>query len=190
MPAVPKLDYLTPEEYLAIERHAEYKSEYVDGVMYAMAGGSPRHNLVSGSIHTLINVHLWESPCKVFNSEMKVRVPSSRKYHYPDVTIVCEKPEYADDEKDVLLNPLLIVEVLSKSTQGYDKGKKFLYYQEIDSFREYLLVAQDQPVVQHYVRQPDGSWIYKKIEGMEQGVQLATINFQLKLKDIYVKALD
>jgi Uma2 family endonuclease len=190
MSAVPQIKYLTPEEYLAIERQAEYKSEYVEGVMYAMAGGSPQHNSVSVNILTLINLHLWESPCKVFNSEMKVRVPSSRKYHYPDVTIVCEKPEYADDEKDVLLNPLLIVEVLSKSTQGYDKGKKFLYYQEIDSFREYLLVAQDHPLVQHYVRQPDGSWIYKKIDGLEQSAELMTINCRLKLKDIYAKALD
>lgn len=190
MSAVPQLKYLTPEEYLAIERQAEFKSEYVDGVMYAMAGGSPEHNLVSGSIHTLINVHLWESPCRVYNSDMKVRVPSNRKYHYPDVTVVCEKPQFADDEKDVLLNPLLLVEVLSKSTQGYDKQKKFLYYQEIDSFGEYLLVAQDQPVVQHYVKQPDGSWIYKKIQGLEQSVELATINCRLKLKDIYAKALD
>jgi Uma2 family endonuclease len=85
---------------------------------------------------------------------------------------------------------LLIVEVLSKSTQGYDKGKKFLYYQEIDSFREYLLVAQDHPLVQHYVRQPDGSWIYKKIDGLEQSAELMTINCRLKLKDIYAKALD
>jgi len=190
MSAVPQIKTLTPEEYLAIERQAEDKSEYVDGVMYAMAGGSPQHNLVSGSIHTLINTHLWESPCRVFTSDMKVRVPSNRKYHYPDVTVVCERPEFADDEKDVLLNPLLIVEVLSKSTQGYDKEKKFLYYQEIDSFREYLLAAQDQPVVQHYVRQTDGTWIYKKIEGLEQTVELVTINCRLKLKDIDAKSLD
>lgn len=190
MSAVPQLKYLTPEEYLAIERQAEDKSEYVDGVIYAMAGGSPEHNLVSANILTLINVHLWESPCRVYTSDMKVRVPSNRKYLYPDVTVVCEKPQFADDEKDVLLNPLLLVEVLSKSTQGYDKEKKFLYYQEIDSFGEYLLVAQDQPVVQHYVKQLDGSWIYKKIEGLEQSVELATINCRLKLKDIYLKALD
>lgn len=190
MSAVLKINYLTPEEYLAVERQAEYKSEYVDGVMYAMAGGSPEHNLIASNLLGELYFKLKNSACRVFNSDMKMRTPSSRKYHYPDVTVVCEKPEYADDEKDVLLNPLLIVEVLSKSTQGYDKERKFLYYQEIDSFSEYLLAAQDQPVVQHYVRQPDGSWIYKKIEGLWQSVELATINYQLKLKDIYAKTLD
>lgn len=190
MSAVPKLDYLTPEEYLAIERQAEYKSEYVDGVMYSMAGGSPQQSLIASNILGELYIHLKGSGCRVFNSDLKVRVPSSRKFHYPDVLVVCGEPELAYDEKDVLLNPLLIVEVLSESTQGYDKERKFLYYQEIDSFGEYLLVAQDQPIVQHYVKQPDGSWIYKKIEGLAQSIELATINCRLKLKDIYSKALD
>lgn len=187
MQAAAKLKYLTPEEYLAIERQAEFKSEYVDGVMYSMAGGSPKHNLVSGNIHSLINLRLWDGPCRVFNSDQKVRVPGKQKYLYPDVTVVCDKPLFDENEKDVLLNPLLIVEVLSDSTAGYDRARKFLFYQEIESFREYLLVAQDEPVVQHYIKQSDGSWIYTKIEGLDKSIELTTINCRLELKDIYAK---
>jgi len=195
MSAVPQLKYLTPEEYLAIERHAEFKSEYIDGVVYpmvglhAMAGGNPTHNLVSGNVHSLINMKLWDGPCRVFNSDQRVRVPSKRKYFYPDVTVVCEKPLFAEDEKDVLLNPLLIIEVLSDSTAGYDRVRKFLYYQEIESFREYLLVAQDAPIILHYVKQPDSSWLCTRIEGLDQTLTLSTINCQLALKDIYAKVL-
>ena len=195
MSAAPQLKYLTPEEYLAIERRAEFKSEYIDGVMYplfgthAMAGGNPTHNLVSGNVHSLINMKLWDGPCRVFNSDQRVRVPSKRKYLYPDVTVVCEKPQFAEDEKDVLLNPLLIIEVLSDSTAGYDRVRKFLYYQEIESFSEYLLLSQDEFVVEHYVKQPNGSWIYTVARGEEQSVELTTINCRLQLRDIYAKVL-
>lgn len=187
MSAVPQIKYLTPEEYLAIERQAEYKSDYIDGVMYAMAGGSPKHSLIAGNISTRLNLSLAETPCLVFNSDLKVRVPSSRRFHYPDVTVVCEKPQFADDEKDVLLNPLLLVEVMSESTSGYGRGNKLLYYQEIESFREYLLIAQEAPIAHHYVKQPGGSWIYTRIAGLDQSVELITITSQLKLKDVYAK---
>ncbi len=187
MSAQPDYKYLTPEEYLAIERKAEYKSEYVDGVMYAMAGGSPQHSLISSNVITLVNVRLWDSPCQVFNNDMKVRVPSSRKFHYPDVTVVCDKPQFADDEKDVLLNPLLIVEVLSDSAGDYDRNEKFEYYKEIESFHEYLLIAQDQPVVERFLKRPDGSWAGTRVEGVDQSVELLTIKCRLSLKNIYSK---
>lgn len=189
MSASPNYKYLPPEEYLAIERKAEYKSEYIDGVMYAMAGGSPQHSLISGNVITLINIRLWDAPCQVFNSDMKIRVPSSRKFHYPDVTVVCDKPQFADAEGDVLLNPLLIVEVLSDSTSDYDRNEKFNYYKEIESFREYLLVTQDETLVERFLKRPDGSWISAKAEGLDQSIELLTINCQLKLKDIYSKVL-
>lgn len=187
MSARPDYKYLTPEEYLAIERKAEYKSEYIDGMMYAMAGGSPEHNSISGNVHTLINVQLWDGPCRVFNSDMKVRVPSTRKFHYPDVSVVCDEPQFADDERDVLLNPILLVEVSSKGTAKYDRNEKFNYYQEIESFREYLLVAQDKPVVERFVKQADGRWIGTKIEGLDKSIELVTINCRFALKDIYAK---
>jgi len=189
MSARPDYKYLTPEEYLAVERQAEYKSEYIDGVMYAMAGGGPKHSLVAGNVLTQLNLKLLDKPCLVFNSDMKVRAPNSRKFHYPDVTIVCAESQFADDERDVLLNPLALVEVLSDSTAGYDRRRKFLYYQEIESFREYVLIAQDEPVVQHYVKQPNGSWIYTKIEGLDQTLTFSTLNCQVALKDIYAKVL-
>lgn len=187
MSARPDYKYLTPEEYLAIERKAEYKSEYIDGMMYAMAGGSPEHNSISGNVHTLINVQLWDGPCRVFNSDMKVRVPSTRKFHYPDVSVVCDEPQFADDERDVLLNPLLLAEVSSKSTAKYDRNEKFTYYQEIESFREYILVAQDEPLIEQFVRQPDGSWAETKIAGLDQILKLSSVNCAISLKDIYAK---
>ncbi len=180
---------LTPEDYLQIERKAEYKSEYVDGVMYAMAGGSPEHSLIAGNLLTELNIQMRDRPCLVFNSDMKVRVPSSRKFHYPDATVVCDKPQYADDEKDALINPLVLIEVISETTAADDRGKKFQYYQEIDSFQEYLLVDPDEPVVERFVKQSDSDWIYTKIEGLEQSIELVTINCRLKLKDIYAKVL-
>jgi len=186
---VARINYITPEEYLALERKAEYKSEYVDGVMYAMAGGSPEHNLIASNVLAEIHFQLKSSPCQVYNSDMKVRVPSLRKFHYPDVTVVCDKPQFGDDERDVLLNPLLLVEVLSENTAAFDRGKKFQYYQEIESFQEYLLVAQDEPVVERFVKQTDGSWIYTKVEGLDKSVELVTIDCRLGLTDIYAKVL-
>ncbi len=188
MSAKPKQKHLTPEEYLAIEREAEYKSEYIDGVMYSMAGGSPKHSLVGVNVSTELNVQLKSSPCRVFNSDQKVRVPSKRKYLYPDVTVVCSEPQY--DDSDVLLNPLLIVEVLSDSTAGYDRNRKFLFYQEIESFSEYLLISQDEPVVEHYVKQPNDSWIYTTTKGLDQNVRLTTVDCRLELRDIYAKVID
>jgi Uma2 family endonuclease len=186
---VARLDFVSPEEYLALEREAEYKSEYVNGVIYAMSGGSPEHSLISGNVLAEIHLQLKKSPCQVYNTDMKVRVPSSLKYHYPDVTVVCDKPRYADEVGDVLLNPLLIVEVLSETTAAFDRGKKFQYYQEIVSFQEYLLVAQDEPVVERFVKQAGGSWIYTKFEGLDEKVALSSIDCQLSLRDIYAKVL-
>ena len=106
------------------------------------------------------------------------------------MTVVCGDPQFDQDDRGVLLNPLLIVEVLSDSTAGYDRNKKFLFYQEIESFQEYVLIAQDEPVVEHYVKQPDGSWIYTTTRGLDKGVELTTIKCRLELKDIYDKVLD
>ncbi|MBL8167171.1 MAG: Uma2 family endonuclease [Acidobacteria bacterium] len=188
MSAQAQQKYLMPEEYLAIERQSAEKSEYVDGVMYVMAGGSPNHSLIGGNVLTELNTQLKRSPCRVFNSDLKVCVPSKRKYFYPDVTVVCGAPQF-DDDQDVLLNPLLLIEVLSDSTAGYDRARKFLYYQEIESFSEYLLLSQDEFVVEHYVKQPNGSWIYTVARGEEQSVELTTINCRLQLRDIYAKVL-
>lgn len=180
-------NYLTPEEYLEIERGAEFKSEYIDGVMYAMAGGSASHNLIVGNLVTALNIQLRDAPCKVYPSDMKVRVPNARKFHYPDVSVVCGEALFVDEKRDVLLNPVVIVEVLSDSTAAYDRGKKFRSYQQIESLQEYVLVAQDEPVIERFLRQPDGSWLYTKVEGIDENLTLSSVNCRIELKEIYAK---
>jgi Uma2 family endonuclease len=179
--------YLSPEEYLAIERQAEYKSEYVDGAIYTIAGGSECHNLIAGNIITELNIQLRKAPCRMYPSDLKVRVPESRNFFYPDVSVVCDETEFADDERDVILNPVLVVEVLSESTAAFDRGKKFQSYQQIESLQEYLLVAQDEYVVEHYLRQENGHWLYTKVTGLEEAILLPTLKCQLPLRDIYSK---
>ncbi|HEV2881817.1 MAG TPA: Uma2 family endonuclease [Pyrinomonadaceae bacterium] len=179
--------YLSPEEYLAIERQAEYKSEYVDGVMYARAGGSERHNLIAGNLIAEFNVQLRKTDCRVYPSDLKVRVPNSRRFFYPDVSIVCGETQFADDERDVVLNPVVVVEVLSESTAAFDRGKKFQSYQQIESLREYLLVSQDEHVVEHFLRQDDGHWLYTKAGGLDESLALPTVKCRLALRDVYDK---
>lgn len=181
--------YLSPEEYLAIERKAEFKSEYVDGVMYAMAGGSERHNLIAANLIIAIGVQLRDRPCRVYPSDLKVRVPNSKRFFYPDVSVVCDERRFADDERDVILNPTLIAEVLSDSTAAYDRGKKFLSYQQIDSLQEYLLISQDEIIVEHYVRQNNATWLYTKAVGLEETLALPSITCEVALRDVYNKAM-
>ena len=180
--------YLTPEEYLAIERKAEYKSEYVDGVVYVMAGGSERHNLIAANTIISIGVQLRNRPCRVYPSDLKVRVPSSKRFFYPDVSVICGETRFADDERDVILNPVLIVEVLSESTAAYDRGKKFLSYQQIESLQEYLLISQDEAIIEHYIRQSNDTWLYAKAIGLEETIILPSIECEIALRDIYDKA--
>ncbi|HEX8422364.1 MAG TPA: Uma2 family endonuclease [Pyrinomonadaceae bacterium] len=179
--------YLSPEEYLTLERRAEFKSEYVDGVMYAMAGGSERHNLIAANVIITLGAQLRDRPCRVYPSDLKVRVPNSRRFFYPDVSIVCGETQFADDERDVVLNPFVVVEVLSESTAAFDRGKKFQSYQQIESLREYLLVSQDEYVVEHFLRQDDGHWLYTKAGGPDEAIALPTVKCQLALRDVYNK---
>ncbi|HWT03367.1 MAG TPA: Uma2 family endonuclease [Pyrinomonadaceae bacterium] len=179
--------YLSPEEYLVIERQAEYKSEYVDGVMYAMAGGSERHNLIAGNLITELNIRLRDAPCRVYPSDLKVRVPNSKRFFYPDVSVVCGETQFADDERDVILNPILLAEVLSESTAAFDRGKKFQSYQQIESLQEYLLVSQDEHLVEHFLRQENGHWLYTKVSGLDQSIILPRLQCQLALSEIYNK---
>jgi len=186
MASVPKY-YLSPEEYLALERQAEFKSEYMDGVVYAFAGGSERHNLIVANIVITLGGQLKGRACKVYPSDLKVRVPNSKRFFYPDVSVVCGKVEFADDERDVILNPTLIVEVSSESTAAFDRGQKFLSYQQIDSLQEYLLVSQDEILVEGYARQGSDRWLYTKVTGVEGNLTLPSIECELALKDVYDK---
>ena len=177
---------LTPEEYLAIERRAEYKSEYYDGEMFALAGASEKHNLITLNIASTIHAALKEKPCKAYASDMRVRVPVVGLYTYPDIAVVCGKAEFDDAIKDTLLNPVLIIEVLSESTEAYDRGKKFEYYRMIPSLREYVLVAQDRRCVEVFTRE-DFRWIFTEAGRERDYVELSSIGWTLLLPDVYSK---
>jgi Uma2 family endonuclease len=187
MASVPNY-YVTPEEYLALERNAEFKSEYMDGVVYTFAGGSKRHNLIVANIIITLGGQLKGRPCKVYPSDLKVRVPNSKRFFYPDVSVVCGDDDFADEEQDVILNPTLIVEVSSETTAAFDRGKKFLSYQQISSLQEYLLVSQDEILVESYSRQGNDTWLYTKVTGLEASFTLPSIECELGLKDVYDKA--
>lgn len=187
MASVPNY-YVTPEEYLALERNAEFKSEYMDGVVYAFAGGSERHNLIVANIIITLGGQLRGRPCRVYPSDLRVRVPNSKRFFYPDVSVVCGKGLFADDQRDVVLNPTLIVEVSSETTEAFDRGKKFLSYQQISSLQEYLLVSQDEILVEGYARQGNDTWLYTKVTELEASLTLPSIECELGLKDVYDKA--
>jgi Uma2 family endonuclease len=177
-------DYrVSPEEYLRLERAAETKSEYDDGVIYAMSGASGRHNLIVPALNRSLGNRL-PSRCRIFASDMKVRILNPTRFYYPDVSVVCGTPRFADDETDVLLNPLIMFEVLSDSTAAFDRGRKFLSYQTIDSLQEYVLVSQDLYLVEHFRR--DGEhWVYTVAQGRDARLALPSVECELPLEEIY-----
>lgn len=179
--------YLTPEEYLALERKAEYKNEYVDGEIVAMTGASRKHNLIAFNITREISQQLKGRSCEGYSGDMRVRVPSTRLYTYPDVVVVCGEPQFEDDYVDTLLNPTVIIEVFSESTELYDRGKKFRFYRTIESLAEYILVAQDERRIERFVRQSDGRWLLSDHRSPEETVELASIQCSLELREVYDK---
>ncbi len=179
--------YVTPEEYLTFERQAEDKSEYIDGVIYAMSGASLRHNTIVSNLIIEIGTQIKDRQCRALPSDMKVRLPDSRKFFYPDVSVVCGEPQFHDERTDVLLNPILVIEVLSESTAAFDRGEKFQAYQLIESLQEYILISQDKHFIEQYVRQSTGSWIYTATVGLESIVTLSSIACTLSLGTVYDK---
>lgn len=186
MTAAPKT-YVSPEEYLARDRLAEIKSEYYDGEIFAMSGGSRAHSLIVVNVTGELNSQLANRPCEVYNSDMRVQVAVSGPYAYPDVTVVCGEAQFADAEVDTLLNPAVIVEVLSPTTEAWDRGGKFERYQQMASLREYVLIAQDRLRVERYARQAEGEWLLTVITRPEGVLSLASIDCELTLADIYRK---
>ncbi len=179
--------YLTPEEYLTLERQAETKSEYWNGEMYAMAGASRTHSTIVTNVVGGLGGQLEKRPCEIYSNDMRVKVRPSGLYTYPDVVIVCEKAQFEDRHEDTLLNPTVIVEVLSPSTETYDRGAKFEFYSTLASLSDYLLVAQDRPFVGHHVRQPDGKWLLREYEGLDAIIHIASIGCDLPLIKVYNK---
>lgn len=178
--------FLTPEQYLAIEREAPYKSEYFNGEMFAMAGVREGHDLIAGNVHGNLWTSFRSRPCRAYTSDMRVRTISGL-YSYPDTSAVCGNPEFLDDIRDTLLNPSLIVEVLSPSTEAYDRGRKFELYQSIPSLNEYLLLSSDRVHADLYVRQPAGLWLRSSFGELQDVITLESVDCRLKLADLYEK---
>jgi Uma2 family endonuclease len=179
--------FLTPTEYLEIERRAEQKHEYYQGEMFAMAGGTPRHGWIIGNVIGSLWQHLRDKPCRVSPTDVRLRVSPTGLYTYPDVMVVCGEPQHADDQKDTLLNPVVIVEVLSDSTWDYDRGRKFEHYRTLPSLREYLTIAQDRPHVEHWIRIDDNRWQLIELGDLAQTVDLTSVGCPLPLAEIYDK---
>jgi len=179
--------YVTPEEYLALERKAEYKSEYLHGEIFAMTGASRKHNVVSTNIVRVLGNQLTTKPCDLYANDMRVKVTSAGLYTYPDIAVVCGEPKFEDDSVDTLLNPTLLIEILSKSTERYDRIAKSDYYRTLDSLAEHLLVAQEEYRVEQYTRQSDGHWILTETSSLEGVVELPSIDCSLPLIDVYNK---
>jgi Uma2 family endonuclease len=176
---------LTPEQYLKIERAAQCKSEYYNGRMYAMAGASATHVLITGNLTGETRNALKGRGCLVFASDLRVRVSPAGLYTYPDLAVVCDQPKYADNDRDTLLNPIVIVEVLSPSTEGYDRGFKFAQYRRIESLQEYVLVSQTEPCVEVFRRQPGGNWLLAESAGLDAACRLESLDCGIALSEIY-----
>ena len=178
---------LTPDEYLRLERQAETRSEYWDGQVYALAGASQRHTIIVANILALAVTQFKGRPCTAHASDLRVKVRPTGLYTYPDVVIVCGRARFEDRRRDTLLNPTVIIEVLSPSTEAYDRGTKFEHYRTLDSLSDYLLVAQGSPTVEHFERQPDDKWLLGTYKGPQAIASIASAGCNLPLVDVYDK---
>jgi Uma2 family endonuclease len=176
----------SPEEYLALERKAEYKSEYLNGRIIAMSGASRWHNLIAGNLYRELSQQLRGRPCEAYTSDLRVKVSSTGLYTYPDITVACGDILFEDAEIDTLINPNVIVEVLSPSTEAYDRGEKFAHYRRLESLQEYVLVSQDRVRIEYYVRQGT-QWVFSEASTLDETVRLGSIGCDLILRDIYEK---
>lgn len=177
----------TVTEYLAFERQSEEKHEFFDGRIFAMAGGTAPHNLICGNIYAELRNALRERPCRAFPSDMRLRCPTGL-YTYPDVSIVCGEPEYEDATRNVLLNPLMIVEVLSPSTENYDRVGKFKHYQSIPELREYVLISQDAVRIDQYSRESNaGQWLLNTVTDLQGMVRFPALDCEVAVAEIYAK---
>jgi Uma2 family endonuclease len=184
MSAVPKV-ILTPAEYLAVERRAAFKSEFLNGEMFAMAGASLPHTRIKDNLARALNNQFESGPCVAMTSDLRVKVSATGLYTYPDVVVYCGSPEMEDGRRDTLLNPRVIIEVLSESTESYDRGEKFRQYQRLASFQEYVVVSQDEPVCERFVRQRDDTWVLTTITGLDRELVLGTVSARAPLAEIY-----
>ena len=174
----------TVDEYLAFEETSEVRHEFIDSQIYAMTGGSANHDLITNAINYLLYARLLDTNCLIHSAGMRVQVNATR-YLYPDVSALCEEPVYTNEKRNSLTNPSVIIEVLSDSTEKYDRGEKFNYYRSIESIQEYILVSQHQMQIEQYVRQANGNWMLKIYTAPDETLMLTPLNVALSLSDIY-----
>lgn len=189
MSMTPK-EYLSPEEYLFRERTAEYRSEFFRGETFAMAGASANHNLIVSNCIQTLGLQLKKKPCRVYPSDLKLRIEATGLYTYPDLSVVCGEPKLETDARDVLLNPVVLAEVFADSTEGYDRGKKFQHYRTIPSLMHYVLIAQDRYSIECFSRRDDDTWLLSDcFYDLGGSLELSTIDCQLSAADVYDKVV-
>ncbi|OQX02704.1 MAG: hypothetical protein BWK80_57255 [Desulfobacteraceae bacterium IS3] len=179
--------YYTAEEYLMFEELAKNKSEFYNGKIFAMSGTSGNHSIICFNLNRHIGEAIDNRNCTGFDSNMKLNIAQANSFVYPDLMVVCGDIDFFKNRTDIITNPILIIEVLSPSTQAFDRSKKFEYYRSVTSMREYVLVSQEEPMIEIFFRQNEKIWLYSAVKGLEARVVLQTIEHELALKDIYRK---
>ena len=180
---------ITSADYLARERRSEVRSEYLNGRVYAMSGASREHNRITINLSAMLHSRLKGKPCEPFSGDLRIKVSPTGLYTYPDVIVACGESRFEDEHVDTLLDPTVIIEVLSDSTEAYDRGEKFAHYRALESLTDYLLVAQDRPRIEHFVRQPDSRWLYSVTDRLDKQVEIATIDCVLPLAEVYERVV-
>jgi Uma2 family endonuclease len=186
MSAIPKTK-LTPDEYLEFERESEERHEYFNGEIFAMSGAKRNHNKIVANLSGLAWQHLKGKDCEFYPTDMRVFVPETGLYTYPDLAVVCGEPVFQDNVFDTLLNPILLIEVLSETTESYDRGKKFQHYRSIESLQEYVLVSQDEARIEKYVKTGDGFWLLSEAVGLNSEIEFSSIECRVALAEVYDK---
>ncbi|MFP4124049.1 MAG: Uma2 family endonuclease [Coleofasciculus sp.] len=179
--------YYSTEEYLALEEEADYKSEYIDGQIFPMAGGSTNHNQIAGNFYAELNFAFKKLDYRVFMSDVRLWIPQRRIYTYPDVMVIAGEPDYYNNRTDTITNPQVIIEVLSKSTKGYDRSGKFRLYRTIPTLEEYLLLDQTKIYVEHFSKTDAKRWSFREYDESDQAIALSSVDLQISLADAYNK---
>jgi Uma2 family endonuclease len=179
--------YYTPEEYLALEEAADFRSEYIDGQIIPMTGGTTNHNRIALNFSAALNFAFRQQDYEVFMSDVRLWIPDRRIYTYPDVMVIAGAPEYHDNRKDTIVNPIVIIEVLSKSTQSYDRDEKFSAYGTIPTFQEYVLLDQTQKRIEQFYRTGKKQWSLRQYDEEDEAIALASVPFEVRLDEVYSK---
>lgn len=179
--------YITEEEYLILDRASTTKHEYFNGRIYAMTGAKEPHNLINGNTLASLHSQLRRKPCRIYASDMRVKVTKTGLNTFPDIVIICGQPELTDSTRDTATNPVVIIEILSDSTERYDRGMKFQNYRTLDTLRDYILIAQDHPHIEHFSRQDGGVWVLHEATGDTDTINILSIECTLSVEDVYEK---